>query len=35
LILVTALVGGIIGGLSALSGSFLRKYIDSRRVYAE
>jgi len=35
LILVTALVGGIIGGLSALSGSFLRKYIESRKVYAE
>lgn len=28
LILVTALVGGIIGGLSALSGSFLRKYLQ-------
>jgi len=30
LILVSAVVGAIVGGLSALSGSFLRKYIDSR-----
>jgi hypothetical protein len=30
LILITAVVGAIIGGLSALSGSFLRKYIDGR-----
>jgi len=33
LILITALVGAIIGGLAALSGSFLRKYIDSREKY--
>jgi hypothetical protein len=33
LILITALVGAIVGGLSALSGSFLRKYIDSRERY--
>lgn len=31
LILITALVGAIIGGMAALSGSFLRKYIDSRK----
>lgn len=31
LILIAALVGAIIGGLAALSGSFLRKYLDSRR----
>jgi hypothetical protein len=33
LILISALVGAIIGGLSALSGNFLRKYIDSRERY--
>ncbi|OQP52573.1 hypothetical protein A4H97_24940 [Niastella yeongjuensis] len=33
LILITAVVGAIIGGLSALSGSFLRKYIDGRERY--
>lgn len=33
LILITAVVGAIIGGLAALSGSFLRKYIDSREKY--
>ena len=31
LILVTAIVGAVIGGLSAMSGSFLRKYIESRK----
>jgi len=31
LILVTSVVGAIIGGLSALSGSFLRKYLDERK----
>jgi hypothetical protein len=31
LILITGLVGAIVGGLSALSGSFLRKYIESRK----
>jgi MFS family permease len=31
LILIAALVGAIIGGLAALSGSFLRKYIDDSR----
>jgi hypothetical protein len=31
LILITALVGAIIGGLAALSGSFLRKYLDERK----
>jgi hypothetical protein len=30
LILITALVGAIIGGLAALSGSFLRKYLLPR-----
>lgn len=30
LIGITGVVGAIIGGLSALSGSFLRKYIDGR-----
>jgi hypothetical protein len=30
LIVITALVGAIIGGLAALSGSFLRKYLDER-----
>ena len=30
LMLITALVGAIIGGLSALSGSFLRKYLLPR-----
>ena len=30
LILITALVGAIIGGLSALSGSFLRRFLLSR-----
>jgi len=29
LIVVSSVVGAIIGGLAALSGSFLRKYIDS------
>jgi hypothetical protein len=33
LIIITGVVGAIIGGLSALSGSFLRKYIDSREKY--
>ena len=33
LILITGVVGAIIGGLSALSGSFLRKYIDGREKY--
>jgi hypothetical protein len=33
LILITGVVGGIIGGLSALSGSFLRRYIDGRKHY--
>ncbi|HEX6431583.1 MAG TPA: hypothetical protein VF008_28025 [Niastella sp.] len=32
LILVSALVGAIVGGLSALSGSYLRKYLESRTV---
>ena len=32
LILITAIVGAIIGGLSALSGSFLRKYLESRKL---
>lgn len=31
LILITAIVGAITGGLSALSGSFLRRYIDERK----
>jgi hypothetical protein len=31
LILITAIVGAIIGGLSALSGSFLRRYYDERK----
>jgi hypothetical protein len=31
LILITAVVGAIIGGLAALSGSFLRKYLDERK----
>jgi hypothetical protein len=31
LILVSALVGAIVGGLSALSGSYLRKYLESRK----
>jgi hypothetical protein len=30
LILITGLVGAIIGGLAALSGSFLRKYLQPR-----
>ena len=30
LILVSALVGAIVGGLSALSGSYLRRYLESR-----
>lgn len=32
LILITAVVGAIIGGLAALAGSFLRKYLDERKV---
>lgn len=35
LILITAVVGAIIGGLSALSGSFLRRYYDERKVLEE
>ena len=35
LILITAIVGAIIGGLSALSGSFLRKYYDERKALEE
>ena len=35
LILITAIVGAIIGGLSALSGSFLRKYYDERKALQE
>jgi len=31
LILITAIVGAIIGGLAALSGSFLRRYLDERK----
>jgi hypothetical protein len=31
LILISAVVGAIIGGLSALSGSFLRRYLDERK----
>ena len=31
LILITGIVGAIVGGLSALSGSFLRKYIEHRK----
>jgi hypothetical protein len=32
LILITAIVGAIIGGLAALSGSFLRRYLDTRNL---
>lgn len=35
LILITAIVGAIIGGLAALSGSFLRKYYDERKALQE
>jgi hypothetical protein len=35
LILITAIVGAIIGGLSALSGSFLRRYYDERKQLEE
>lgn len=35
LILITAIVGAIIGGLSALSGSFLRRYYDERKLEQE
>jgi hypothetical protein len=35
LILITAVVGAIIGGLAALSGSFLRKYLDERKVRSD
>jgi hypothetical protein len=35
LILMTAIVGAIIGGLSALSGSFLRKYYDEKKALQE
>ncbi|MCS3797541.1 hypothetical protein [Niastella sp. OAS944] len=35
LILITAIVGAIIGGLSALSGSFLRRYYDERKLEEE
>jgi hypothetical protein len=31
LILITAVVGAIIGGMAALSGSLLRKYLDERK----
>jgi hypothetical protein len=31
LILITGIVGAIVGGLSALSGSFLRRYLDERK----
>lgn len=31
LILITGIVGAIVGGLSALSGNFLRKYLDERK----
>lgn len=31
LILITGIVGAIVGGLSALSGSFLRRYWESRK----
>jgi hypothetical protein len=33
LILITGIVGGIVGGLSALSGNYLRKYIYSRKQF--
>jgi hypothetical protein len=35
LILMTAIVGAIIGGLSALSGSFVRRYYDERKLAEE
>jgi hypothetical protein len=35
LILITAIVGAIIGGLSALSGSFLRRYYDEKKQQEE
>jgi len=35
LILITAVVGAIIGGLAALSGSFLRKYLDEWKVRSD
>jgi hypothetical protein len=35
LILITAIVGAIIGGLSALSGSFLRRYYDEKKLEEE
>jgi cell division protein FtsX len=35
LILITAIVGAIIGGLSALSGSFFRRYYDERKQLEE
>jgi hypothetical protein len=35
LILITAVVGAIMGGLAALSGSFLRKYLDERKVRSD
>lgn len=31
LILISGIVGAIVGGLSALSGSFLRRYLDERK----
>ena len=35
IILITAVVGAIVGGLSALSGSFLRRYYDERKELEE
>jgi hypothetical protein len=35
IILITAVVGAIVGGLSALSGSFLRRYYDERKLEEE
>ncbi len=35
IILITAIVGAIVGGLSALSGSFLRRYYDERKLEEE
>ncbi|WP_207513074.1 hypothetical protein [Longitalea luteola] len=35
LILIAALVGAIIGGLAALSGSFLRRYLNERKYRSE
>ena len=35
IILITAIVGAIVGGLSALSGSFLRRYYGERKELEE